>query len=438
MASERPRTAPEPPGALKTSPSIYMGPVSPDRKKFANCLTAGVPHCPHHQPKSPFAPSGVSLPRPWLPFSVVPLPPCLVFETWWYEGAERVHMHITYDTATRQCTAGTHVTLGMDVTSAAGAPIDEYDLHVGAELRVAGRKVTLRKAITLPTLIWLDQQARAMLVSKYRLESELAKFRPVVPVLGQYGDAQRAEPFDLSTHQHMPAGGRINLRALYDTVMSLAEQLKQHRVRLPKLPDVVSERIGSAVEALSAPPDWSPDRRESDRREAEARQREALALPPDDTWRHDLMNWLNSIPLAASCCASYPGATAIAATDTKVGGKGDKERGGRGVRGGGVAAAAAAAAGVGGGAALAFNISVLSRYGGGIASAVGSGSGGSGGAGGSRLQGAVASALTGMLAGRGGLGGGTATPMSPRLGLAAGVPQSPASVRVASRQRTGL
>ncbi len=38
------------------------------------------------------------------------------------------------------------------------------------------------QAVTLATLTWLDQQARAMLVAKYRLERELAKFRPEVPV----------------------------------------------------------------------------------------------------------------------------------------------------------------------------------------------------------------------------------------------------------------
>eukprot|EP00198_Chlamydomonas_reinhardtii_P001725 XP_001691061.1 predicted protein [Chlamydomonas reinhardtii] len=309
----RPTTAPpDSPSKLQTSPAIYMGALSPERKKFSNQLRATSLRCVEAQPRSPLSPPGVTIKEPWVPFQRIPMPPKLVFETWWHEaGKDRVHMHITYDTAARTCTAGTSVSIALQVAKGNGQAIDEYDLHVGAELRIAGRKVTIRKAVTLATLTWLDQQARAMLVAKYRLENELAKFRPMVPVPGQYSESLRSERFDLGTHQHLPAGGRLNLRALFNWIVSLVEQLRQHRVKLPPMPDEVVARVGAAVEALPGPPDWSPDRRETERlateaearqrdREAEAREREAH----DEAWRNDLMNWLSTIPLAQSCCAA--------------------------------------------------------------------------------------------------------------------------------------
>ncbi len=146
-----------------------------------------------------------------------------------------------------------------------------------------------------------------MLVAKYRLEQELAKFRPVVPVSGQYDAAKRSEAFDLGTHQHMPAGGRINLRALYDCVMMLAEAVRQHRSRLPPLPAA----LPLPAEAVAGPPDWCPDRHAAEREEEEARRRAAEAeerrreAVTDDTWRQDLLNWIDRIPLAASCCAKH-------------------------------------------------------------------------------------------------------------------------------------
>ncbi|KAG2452538.1 hypothetical protein HYH02_002776 [Chlamydomonas schloesseri] len=350
-SDSRPTTAPpDSPSKLQTSPAIYMGALSPERKKYSNQMTATSLRCADVQPRSPLAPPGVSIKEPWVPFQRIPMPPQLVFETWWHEaGKERVHMHVTYDTVGRTCTAGTNVSLALQVTKANGQAIDEYDLHVGAELRIAGRKVTIRKAVTLATLTWLDQQARAMLVAKYRLESELAKFRPVVPVPGQYTEAARSERFDLGTHQHLPAGGRLNLRALFNWILGLAEQLRQHRVKLPPLPDEVVGRVGAAVDALPGPPDWSPDRRETERmavvaevqqrdREAEAREREAH----DEAWRNDLMNWLSTIPLAQSCCAAYTAAKPRPIETGQQKGGGGRPR---------------AAAG-----ALAFQASVVSRY----------------------------------------------------------------------------
>ncbi|KAG2501478.1 hypothetical protein HYH03_001256 [Edaphochlamys debaryana] len=355
----------DPPGTLKTSPSTYVGALVPDRKKFANVLTAQGLRCPARQPRSPCTPPGATMEAPWLPFQRVPLPPQLVFETWWNErqGAERALMHVTYDTVTRECLAGTNVSLAMTVTTSAGEPIDEYDMHVGAELVIAGRKVTLRKCATLATLTWLDQQARAMLVAKYRLEEELSKFRPVVPVPAQYEVAQRAERFDLQTHQHLPSGGRLCLRALFHWVMGLAEQLRQHRASLPPVPDAIAGRVSGAVEALPGPPDWSPETK-LDRRVSEALQRQAeveaerAASAAVEDWRQDLPQWLNSIPLAASCVTSYSKTAAAqeAVEAAKAAAQREKERSGtRGHGGGGRGPL---------GLSLAFNASVVSRLGG--------------------------------------------------------------------------
>ncbi|GLC43822.1 hypothetical protein PLESTB_000912100 [Pleodorina starrii] len=435
--------------SLRTNPLLYPGPVSPDRRKISSYLVAGPPHCPDQQPRAPFSPPGVALTGPWLPFSLVPLPPKLVFETWWHEGPhQRINMHVTYDTATKRCLAGTYVSLDMEVTTPGGGPVDEFDLHVGAEVRVAGKRVTLRKPLTLATQTWLDQQARAMLVAKYRIEGELSKFRPVVPVPSQYPEPKRAEPIDFGSHQHMPAGGRVNLRALYDAVLQLAEQLRQHRGRLPPLPDAVGERVAAAAAAAPGPPDWSPERREAERREAEARQREALlaSVPSDDhTWRNDLTNWLDGIPLAASCCTRYAAARSGGETGNRSGKEGHSHSHGHGhghghrsghrsVRpsAGGMLAGAGSSGGVGGaasvglggsGSTLAFNLSVLSKLAA-MASVSGTssvfGGGGGGGLAGAGVSGAIGTAPSG--------GGGAAAPPPPRVGSPVGASRSPLTV----------
>ncbi|KXZ56023.1 hypothetical protein GPECTOR_2g1575 [Gonium pectorale] len=247
----------------------------------------------------------------------------------------------------------------MVVTTVGGDPIDEYDLHVGAEIRVAGRK-----ALTLATLSWIDQQARAMLVAKFRLEQEINKFRAVVPVPGQYQDSQRVERFDLSTHQHLPAGGRLNLRAMYFFVMGLVDELRQCRAELPRLPDAVTDRLVGGSGRLAPPPDWCPDRREAERREAEARAREALLAAQqhvDDTWRNDLLNWLNNIPLASSCCSSYATSAAAAEAAEAKGLISAGIGGGGGLRGGSGRAGGRSGSG---GPSLAFNVGEGSRSGG--------------------------------------------------------------------------
>ncbi|EFJ50725.1 hypothetical protein VOLCADRAFT_116759 [Volvox carteri f. nagariensis] len=463
VAVEQSQPSHELPGTLRTNPLLYPGAVSPERRKLAGRLVGGTPHCPELQPRSPFTPQGAAMAGPWLPFTAVPLPPKLVFETWWHEKPQhRVNMHVTYDTLTRRCLAGTYVSLDMEVVTPSGRPVDEFDLHVGAEVRVAGRKVTLRKPLTLATQVWLDQQARAMLVAKYRIEQELDKFRPVVPVPAQYTEPKRAETLDFGSHQHMPAGGRINLRALYDTLLQLAEQLRQHRCRLPPLPDSVSERVVAAATSAAGPPDWSPERREAERREAEARQRELLELSvsvDDSDWRNDLTHWLDSIPLAASCCSRY-----AAASDGGKGGNKEHHqhhhhhhhhRGGGGGGGGGgghrsgrhsaadvLAGTGAAGGGAGGGggggngSTLAFNLSVINKLAAmtSVAAAAAGMAGNSGGGSGSgQMQSPVAAAAA-RLSAAGGTGGaptprpGAPPPMAAAAGAAV-------AVAVATRQR---
>ena len=55
------------------------------------------------------------------------------------------------------------------VVGRAGHPLQEWDLHVGAELRILGRMVTLRKC-SGETMRWLDYQARRLVRTKIRLE----------------------------------------------------------------------------------------------------------------------------------------------------------------------------------------------------------------------------------------------------------------------------
>jgi hypothetical protein len=102
----------------------------------------------------------------------MPVPPYLTFESWWTESAcGVVHATLQYTTATHICAAflsttpssvSARVNLAHSQVGGRGsgeaecpprscghcqsqAVVDPWDLHVGAELRLLGRRITLKK-----------------------------------------------------------------------------------------------------------------------------------------------------------------------------------------------------------------------------------------------------------------------------------------------------
>lgn len=61
------------------------------------------------------------------------------------------------------------VPLNIAVFDKEGRSLEAWDLFVGAVIDVLGKPTTLRKA-TLPTIDWLDKQARKIFREKLRLE----------------------------------------------------------------------------------------------------------------------------------------------------------------------------------------------------------------------------------------------------------------------------
>jgi hypothetical protein len=78
--------------------------------------------------------------------------------------------------------AGIGRTLGLLRAPMNAPPPPPHSTHLAraaAELRVLGRRITLRKAADAHTLAWLDHSALVLLRERRALEAELSKYRPV-------------------------------------------------------------------------------------------------------------------------------------------------------------------------------------------------------------------------------------------------------------------
>jgi len=123
-----------------------------------------------------------------------------------------------------------------------GRPLAEWDLHVGAELRLFGRTVTLRHC-SGETMRWLDYQARRLLRTKIRLEVELSKFCFVsfaqprhlgvhAPLATHFTKGMAKQDPYVAHQSHrteVALGGTSNLRALQSEVDYLLERLAGYR-----------------------------------------------------------------------------------------------------------------------------------------------------------------------------------------------------------------
>lgn len=182
------------------------------------------------------------------------LPEVLQFETWWHEKGQLQKQSIDFHTASKEFRVrgpgGREMWLRM--AGGAGEALEQWDLHVGAELDVLGRKVVLRKA-SCSTIAWLDGWTRLLLQHKQRLEGQLSKFTPVIQgpellrrdrppcMVGEAG--LQANPTEL-----VATGGRVNLRHLREDIAFAAWRLRQHKATVhlpPELADLQPE--GPAV-----------------------------------------------------------------------------------------------------------------------------------------------------------------------------------------------
>eukprot|EP00878_Enallax_costatus_P009999 GHUV01010437.1.p1 GENE.GHUV01010437.1~~GHUV01010437.1.p1 ORF type:complete len:412 (+),score=116.71 GHUV01010437.1:926-2161(+) len=169
------------------------------------------------------------------------LPRVLQFETWWVAGGKKHQMLVDYHTANGEfCVKGAGseaVWLTMHVSS--GQQLNHWDLHVGAELDMLGRKIVLKKA-SCATTLWLDSWAKLLLHHKRHLEAELAKFAPVVQcrtsgLWNHQGMKPDKLDFEYGPHECEPVDGKLHLRHLRDDVAHLAWRLRQYKpvVQLP-------------------------------------------------------------------------------------------------------------------------------------------------------------------------------------------------------------
>ncbi|KAF5842299.1 hypothetical protein DUNSADRAFT_7952 [Dunaliella salina] len=247
----------------------------------------------------------------------VPMPPVLSFKSWWNEGKERMHVTIDFESATGICTASLNVAAQVHRGPSFGqTPIEPWDLHVGAQLRLLGRRMTLQKARDTQTLQWLNAQAFLLRRVKEQFEQQLSKFRLVVSYSRDRGP--RCEGIDSVCHASTPTGGRTNLRNLRDDIVDLATVLREHQLTMPLtsistdkstgLPSLLSPMCAQGNMPTSArscfSQGWSPERWRAEDLDCISR----VGENPEDgsqsscaeVLRRDFMNWIVNIPLAAS------------------------------------------------------------------------------------------------------------------------------------------
>lgn len=146
-----------------------------------------------------------------------------------------------------------------------GRALEEWDLHVGAELRIFGRTVTLRKC-NGETMRWLDYQARRLIRTKMRLEKELGKFCFVsfsqprhaglhAPLAAHITKGMsKHDPYvaHQSKGTEVALGGRVNLRQLVNEVEYLQERLAAYRPLRPADKDIDHALTARAAAAVAA------------------------------------------------------------------------------------------------------------------------------------------------------------------------------------------
>ena len=197
----------------------------------------GSPLSMHGSPLSPVG--GVyASEAPRVAAGAVPMPSMparMAFQSWWTEGGakggERVHVGLSFDTASREFTVrieGRGPPMVVAGAGRSGAPVAPCDLHIGAVVDVLGRKLTLRQ-VDGATMAWIDASARALIRERRELEDELSKFCIVALTHTSIAKSTSAE-YHLKKHNaHEPLGGRSNLRGMMRDIRNLKAQLAKYR-----------------------------------------------------------------------------------------------------------------------------------------------------------------------------------------------------------------
>jgi len=164
----------------------------------------------------------------------------LKFYSWWFEdqessdltlrvssateaggGLSKRYVTITFDIAS--CTFAIRVVSNeqelavgqiCSVTNVSGNIVDKWDLHVGAQLIILGRRVTLLKADLL-TAQWADVHGRKLKALKGELLAEVQKYKP------------RSHKPAVSSDQ--VASGGLKLKHTIQQVQALIRDLRQYR-----------------------------------------------------------------------------------------------------------------------------------------------------------------------------------------------------------------
>lgn len=178
--------------------------------------------------------SGATVALPHL--SAVPLhaPSRLVFDTQWQElSGEWTHVRLVYSVASGRLEAALPGGSRLDVALPGGGHPSVFDLHVGAVLSLAGRRVTLRCAQP-GTVQWLDDTARRLLDYRASLLVLANKFRVVVSGALPLTSVS-CRTFDGLGGTPIAKGGRLSLRSLLADVELLVETLKRSTRHVPTL-----------------------------------------------------------------------------------------------------------------------------------------------------------------------------------------------------------
>jgi len=152
-------------------------------------------------------------------------------------GIRRRHLTLKFSIASNNCellldegtgTAGRTVTLDRVFVAAAAVevPVQCWDLHVGAQIRVLGRRIALYSA-SLETRQWLEGKASALSRLKEELMVELAKYstRPQ-PTAISFTRGERR--MDRHGRSQLVKGG-MSLRLLMERIHILTEELRKFR-----------------------------------------------------------------------------------------------------------------------------------------------------------------------------------------------------------------
>ncbi|GAX79660.1 hypothetical protein CEUSTIGMA_g7101.t1 [Chlamydomonas eustigma] len=257
--------APDSP-TLKTNKLINVPPHSPSTQRVSNELelqnvTPTSPQNAKYQNTARLANmkrDQDSRKLTWMSFSEVAVPPALLFDSWWFEGGQRFTLRLVYNTSKKICFASMNVALNGEpckhgMEAQAQVLMEPWDLHVGAEINILGRRVTLRKTGDTATLNWLDGQALVLMKEKDRLQHELEKYRPVNLHIAQFASPLLCETMQGVTHEQSPMGGRVNLRALRHHVRQLLATLRQYQCLLPSIKSAVTAGLLGEVKG---PTNW--------------------------------------------------------------------------------------------------------------------------------------------------------------------------------------